>query len=529
MFEQAFNQLLNNIHNNQLNQLNLLAPAPQREIIDVAPLQSWNKDNDDVWALVVLHDDSIVSGSADNTLRRWDPKSGQCVSTWTGHTSSVDALAVLHDGSIVSGGVQCEKFSDSDDDDEAFEAYALRRWDPKSGQCLSTWVGHTDYVNALVVLHDGSVLSASKDKTIRHWDAQSGQCLSTWTGHTDYVRALAVLDDGSTVSASDDRTLRHWDTQSGQCLSTWTGHTDCVRALAVLHDGSLVSASDDKTLRHWDPQSGECLSTWTGHTHYVYALAVLHDGSLVSASWDGTLRHWDPQSGQCLSTWKGHTHWVTALAALHDGSIVSASKDKTIRRWPVPPTLVSLEQVEGVLGALKGNRSLQSLALAEVTFTPSITQALAQIIVNHPQLSSIALENCDLTDESVQPILHSLKNPASRVTQFIVSNNAALSQQAQTALQQAIVARPASLDRIVEHQEPIATQRAPANVELVAPTLPLAPSSSPVATSSGGEYAEQSGTFFSKSGSGTPSSPTSGYQGAGAHSGYQSGYGRQPR
>ena len=536
MFEQSFNQLLSSIHNNQIQQLNLITPAPQRETINVDPLQSWEGHTSSVWDLAVLHDGSVVSGSNDNTLRRWGPQSGQCLSIWNGHTYPVTALVVLPDGSVVSG---------SDDN-------TLRHWDTQSGQCLSTWIGHTDGARALAVLHDGSVVSGSKDNTLRHWDPQSGKCLSTWKGHTYPVTALAVLHDGSVVSASWDKTLRHWDTQSEKCLSTWKGHTNAVRALAVLPDGSVVSASDDETLRHWgsrsgqcpstwkghtsdvyalavntlrrwgsqsgkclstwkghtkavtalailpdgsvvsasadnalrhwDPQSGKCLSTWKGHTKVVNALAVLPDGSVVSASWDKTLRHWDPQSGKCLSTWNGHTHCVTALAVLHNGSVVSGGVDGTLQCWPVPPKVLTLEQLEEVLMALKDNRSVQSLALSGVTFTPSITQALAQLIVKHPQLSSIALENCDLTDESVQPILHSLKNPASRVTQFTVSHNPGLSQEAQTALKQAIAARPANPDRIAEQQGSIAAQGAPANAEPVAPTLPLTPSPSPSVT-----------------------------------------------
>ena len=419
MFEQAFNQLLNNIHNNQLQQLNLITTASQRETINVTPLQSWEGHTSPVYALAVLHDGSVVSGSYDMTLRHWDPQSGQCLSTWKGHTSWVKALAVLHDGSVVS----------------ASKDKTLRRWDSRSEQCLSSWTGHTSHVTALAVLPDGSVVSASHDNTLRHWGPQSGQCFSTWYGHTHYVNALAVLHDGSVVSASLDNTLRRWDPQTGQCLSTWKGHTRSVTALAVLPDGSAVSGSHDNTLRHWDPQSGQCLSTWYGHTSAGRALAVLQDGSVVSGSADGTLRHWDPQSGQCLSTWKGHTDTVRALAVLPDGSVVSASHDNTLRHWPVLPAVLTLEQVEEVLEALKHNRSVQSLALSGVTFTPSTTQALAQVIVIHPQLSSIALENGDLTDENIQPLLNALKNPTSRVTQFNVPNNPKLSQNVQNALQ----------------------------------------------------------------------------------------------
>ena len=437
--DQYFNQLLNDIANNQVTHLNFITLPPPNETNNVAPLHTWEGHISAVTALAVLHDGSLVSGGGgnshleegDNTLRHWDTHSGQCTSVWKGHTHSVSSLAVLPDGSVVSGSYD----------------KTIRRWDPQSGQCTSVWMGHTSEVTALAVLPDGSLVSGSYDKTLRHWDTHSGRCTSVWKGHTDLVEALAVLPDGSLVSGGQDNTIRHWDTHSGQCTSVWMGYTDSVYALAVLPDGSLVSGSYDGTLRHWDTHSGQCTSVWKGHTNTVTALAVLPGGSLVSGSNDNTLRHWDTHSGQCTSVWMGHTSSVRALAVLPDGSLVSGSNDNTLRHWPVPPKVLSLEQLERVLKALQNNRSVQSLALSGTTFTPAMRQALAQVIAKHPQLSSIALENCGFTEQGAQPLLNALKKPASRVTQFTVPHNPAPSQNVQNALQQAIKARPAALPK----------------------------------------------------------------------------------
>ncbi|MHA7841651.1 MAG: WD40 repeat domain-containing protein, partial [Gammaproteobacteria bacterium] len=95
------------------------------------------------------------------------------LATWTGHTSDVKAVTVLPDGSVVSG---------SADD-------TLRHWDPQTEQCLNTWTGHTSTVWDVTVLPDGTVVSGSTDNTLRHSDPQTGQCLNTWTGHTNSVLA----------------------------------------------------------------------------------------------------------------------------------------------------------------------------------------------------------------------------------------------------------------------------------------------------------------------------------------------------
>ena len=44
----------------------------------------------------------LYCGSYDNTIRVWNPTTGECVSTLVGHSSSVVALAVGH-GLLYSG------------------------------------------------------------------------------------------------------------------------------------------------------------------------------------------------------------------------------------------------------------------------------------------------------------------------------------------------------------------------------------------------------------------------------------------
>ena len=50
-----------------------------------------------------LSDGKIISGSHDATIKIWDPLTGNCTLTLIGHGSSVSAIAILHDNKIVSG------------------------------------------------------------------------------------------------------------------------------------------------------------------------------------------------------------------------------------------------------------------------------------------------------------------------------------------------------------------------------------------------------------------------------------------
>ena len=116
----------------------------------------------------------------------------------------VCSLALLPDGRLVSG---------------HYQPHVIRVWDVKRCALDVVISGHTNWVNALVALHDGRLLSGSDDRTLKVWDERvlsvrggvgANTCAATLQGHTRRVAALAVLPDGSVASGSGDGTVRVW-------------------------------------------------------------------------------------------------------------------------------------------------------------------------------------------------------------------------------------------------------------------------------------------------------------------------------
>ena len=106
------------------------------------------------------------------------------------------------------------------------------------------------------MLGDGRLASGSSwfDTIISVWDPASGFCTAVFDGHQSSVNALAVLGDGRLASASDDHPIRLWDPASSSCTAVFEGHQGWVMALAVLGDRRLASGSTDRTIRLWDPR-----------------------------------------------------------------------------------------------------------------------------------------------------------------------------------------------------------------------------------------------------------------------------------
>ena len=172
----------------------------------------------------------------------------------------------------------------------------IRLWNPETGQHLTTFQGHSEAVNSVEFSPDGTALaSGSNDDTAKLWNPD-GQVRATLHGHGSDVTSVAFSPDGKILaSGSSDNTIRLWDLTTAQHIATLEGHTDWVRSVAFSPNGrTLASGSDDSTIRLWDPTTTEHLDTFTGHRGYVYTVVFSPDGTtLASGSGDCTILLWE--------------------------------------------------------------------------------------------------------------------------------------------------------------------------------------------------------------------------------------------
>ncbi|KAF8992317.1 WD40-repeat-containing domain protein, partial [Cyathus striatus] len=99
----------------------------------------------------------------------------------------------------------------------------VRVWNSHSGKLLNELKGHSDWVRSVAISQDGTtIVSGSHDKTVRVWNSHSGKLLNELKGHSHWVRSVAISQDGTTiVSGSNDNTVRVWSVQNGNCVHVW--------------------------------------------------------------------------------------------------------------------------------------------------------------------------------------------------------------------------------------------------------------------------------------------------------------------
>ncbi len=266
---------------------------------------------EDITAMYVMFDGTIVSGSLDGTITTWDIEGNQRT-RWKKHKNWVRAVRVTSDGTIVSG----------------FYDGTVRILD-REGNQLAVCEGHEAHITVLCIPSHGTIVSGSWDSTIRIWDLQGNQ-LAVCQGHKGPILALCVTPHGIIVSGAIDETVRMWDPEGNQ-LAVGEGHVGWVTAVCVTPQGTIVSGSNDGIVRIWDLE-GNQLGVCRGHT-FIYALCVTQNGCIVSGSEDGTVRVSDIQGNQLIVCREGHTAEVSTVCIAPHGTIVSGAHDGTINVW----------------------------------------------------------------------------------------------------------------------------------------------------------------------------------------------------
>ncbi|KAJ5356097.1 hypothetical protein N7517_010706 [Penicillium concentricum] len=238
-------------------------PAPPSSNLEDCNVFSLEAHVDEVTALH-FKGDTLISGSADKTLRQWDLVKGRCVQT----------LDVLWASAQASSSMM----GDSD-------------WRP-SGRMPDA---SADFIGA-VQCFDAALACGTADGMVRLWDLRSGHVHRSLVGHTGPVTCLQ-FDDVHLVTGSLDRSIRIWDLRMGSIYDAYAYDKpitdmmfDSKRIVAAAGE-SVVKVYDKADGNHWDCGPGVGLDD-DGPFPATVERVRLKDGYLVEGRKDGTMAAW---------------------------------------------------------------------------------------------------------------------------------------------------------------------------------------------------------------------------------------------
>lgn len=284
-------------------------------------------------------DTFVITGAADNTIRKWDMTTCECLFTFEGHTSRVSRV-------ICTG-----EFLFSTSYDKTAKAWLFDVADLGEGHedkaCIRTFKGHLKGVYPIIFIpaedtggldeegmniNPGDLLiTGSADSTAKSWSFDTGGCLKTFKGHKAPITAMATDPQGKILyTGGGDKEIRAWNIQRGDCMKVLEGHEGPIICLSVVNR-LMYSGSADGTAKCWVREFGDCTRVYKGHKHSIVCLKF-YDGILFTGCGDMAARAYDAKSGSIKRLFQGHEGAVTCLTVINN-KLYTGSSDGTLRVW----------------------------------------------------------------------------------------------------------------------------------------------------------------------------------------------------
>lgn len=196
-------------------------------------------------------------------------------------------------------------------------------------------VGHVGAVTGVQV-SNSTAASVGEDGTVRLWDLRSGAQLHARWGHTGWLYAVAMSHDGQLVAtAGDDGLIRLWRTETAEPVGVLVAHSRRVRALAFTsREHLLVSAGEDGRACVWSPDSGSLVRDLDTPAVPVWSLAIDPSDTWVAMGGeDGRVRLYDISTGALSQTSAEHPDWVRVVAFGARKPLLASAFGSTVRTW----------------------------------------------------------------------------------------------------------------------------------------------------------------------------------------------------
>jgi WD40 repeat protein len=227
-------------------------------------IQRYTNHTNAVFSLDQIDNDTMVSGSLDNTIQIWRISTGETVKTINVYA----VVLVVRVFSVEYQQIVCGNGGTNNN---------LKIYNYETGDLNRTLIGHSDHVNSIEMLSEQFMASGGDDKSVIIWDLYSYSIKYTLTGHTSAVFCVFRLSSQLIASGDESGLIIIWNWSTGEQIFNLTGHTDALyyNSLDLYDEQTLISGSMDQTVKFWNTTNGSLIKSLTVDIQ-ISALAMLN-------------------------------------------------------------------------------------------------------------------------------------------------------------------------------------------------------------------------------------------------------------
>ncbi len=275
----------------------------------------------------------LASGSADHTVRLWDPFTGACRATLAGHVSEVNCVSFSPDGQTVAS---------------AGDDRAVRLWNVATRSPRAMLSGHDDQVVGVRYAPNGRFLaSADNSGVVIVWDADTHERLARLQRHHGRIEDLDISPDSRRIltggcdlmptGGTGGSAARIWDVELGR--ETWSqtflasGAAHCVSFDRT--GGGFVVGDSHGSLARWN-RDGQQTDLLDFSSEQLKSAVISPDGSttVVGGETRQIIVDRSGPGGRRTLLLHGHRGTIWGLVFSPDGKhLASASGDGTMKIW----------------------------------------------------------------------------------------------------------------------------------------------------------------------------------------------------
>lgn len=260
----------------------------------------------------------LASGGWSGFVRLWDLKTGRELGNWRAHTDSVNGLFFLPDGSILTAGYDGK----------------IARWN-RNGNEIASWQDIPVTASDIDISRKLFVTGHKNGETVLR-DLDSGAVIERFRPHKKLVRSIEISPDGKLIASSATDTRVALTSMTSSQVRYMQKPSSDPRTLAFSPDGNSLYGAGWFKLFRWNVATGSITTLKTDHKGIINNIQFTPDGQLASISrqTDSAVLFLDPISGKTNSRFQQHDLCGVAVNVSPDGRFMATtSDDASVRIW----------------------------------------------------------------------------------------------------------------------------------------------------------------------------------------------------